>query len=203
MQLILITPETNAAEETEVINSFFARGLQRLHIRKPTFTDTDHSRYIDRIDRQFHHRLVLHSAFRLFNEYGLGGIHLNSKFRVDDRTWREVSDIPPDLISTSFHSWQEIEDNTFPYRYVFISPVFDSISKQGYKAGIDLHGAALTRRKMNENGRRCPGIMGLGGVGAPQIGILKEHGFDGAALLGSIWGAPDPVLAFQQCLVVG
>jgi thiamine monophosphate synthase len=40
-------------------------------------------------------------------------------------------------ISGSFHSWEEIRANRFPYTYVFISPVYDSISKAGYKAAID------------------------------------------------------------------
>jgi thiamine-phosphate pyrophosphorylase len=95
--------------------------------------------------------------------------------------------LPTTDISTSFHSWQEIKENNHPYKYVFISPVFDSISKKDYKAGIDLLGATTVKNELAESGKYCPGIIGLGGVDAQSIKTLHEYGFDGAAMLGAIW----------------
>ena len=89
-----------------------------------------------------------------------------------------------------------MRDNERPYGYVFISPVFDSISKAGYKAAIDLQQCAAVRQEVIKARGYCPQIIGLGGVGAEQVRILQANGFDGAALLGSVWGAEDVVGAF-------
>jgi thiamine-phosphate pyrophosphorylase len=107
--------------------------------------------------------------------------------------WDTISNIPNNTISTSFHSWAEIVENKFHYKYAFISPVFDSISKVGYKTAIDLSAINEVRRTCIIQQTYCPAIIGLGGVGINELPLLKKTGFDGAAMLGSIWLAKDPV----------
>ena len=202
MQLIVITREHNGRKETGVVNLLFTNGLQRLHLRKPSFSLNDTRHYIREIDEQYHSRIVLNGCFELMDEFMLGGVHLNSKVRNDRSKMKKVVNVPPHEISTSFHSWQEIKEDLFPYGYVFISPVFDSISKKGYKAGIDLLGANEIKRECVLGNRYCPDIIGLGGVGVEQIVPLKEKGFDGAAVLGGIWTSHDPVAAFKELIAV-
>jgi thiamine-phosphate pyrophosphorylase len=202
MQLIVITPEDNVKHEAKIVNDLFAVGLQRLHLRKPAFTLTDTRNYIREIDEQYHSRIVLCGSFELKDEYQVGGIHLNSKARKDPSILKIAAGIKPQLVSTSFHSWQEIREDLFPYGYVFISPVFDSISKQEYKAGIDLSGANEIKQEFLLENRYCPGIIGLGGVGSEQIILLKEKGFDGAAVLGGIWTSQDPLGTFKEMIAI-
>lgn len=187
MQTIVLTPEHTIPGETDRVNGLFAGGLQRLHIRKPGYSITEYRDYIAAIDPAHHHLLVIHNYYELYYELGLAGIHLNSTARTDEATWQQLGNIPPSVISTSFHSWQEIIDSTFPYAYVFISPVFNSISKAGYNAAIDLHGALTIKAQMIAENRYCPKIIGLGGVGEKELAILEKYGFDGGAMLGSIW----------------
>ena len=196
VNLILITPDTKVNNELQIINSLFANGLQRLHVRKPGFSYEEYKAYISNIDAQYYKHIVVCGAFELYIEMGLGGVHLNSHMRNDDTVWARIKHIPLAHISTSFHSWQEVRDNERPYGYVFISPVFDSISKAGYKAAIDLQQCAAVRQEVIKARGYCPQIIGLGGVGAEQVRILQANGFDGAALLGSVWGAEDVVGAF-------
>jgi thiamine-phosphate pyrophosphorylase len=196
MQLVIITPDTHNAKEADIVNSLFATGLRRLHIRKPHFTVDDYRALIGQISTQYHQYIVLGGCFELFHELELGGIHLNSAMRTNQSVWNQVKNIPQNKISTSFHSWQEIIDNTFPYGYVFISPVFDSISKTGYKGDIDIKQANSVKAKVTNEKGYCPQIIGLGGVGRSQVELLYRQGFDGAAMLGGIWMSADPVAEF-------
>jgi thiamine-phosphate pyrophosphorylase len=199
MRIIVITPEHMVPEELATVNRLFANGLQRLHLRKANYTDAAYTEYLQQIDYQYHNRIVLHSSFQLVERFGLGGIHLNSHCQKDEnvRNWARGL-VDKVTISGSFHSWEEIRANRFPYTYVFISPVYDSISKADYKADIDLNGAKALKQQLQAEGRHCPEIVGLGGISAAQIEELLEYGFDGAALLGSIWESDDPLKRFVE-----
>lgn len=198
MHLIVITPDNEVKDEITIINSLFDNGLRQLHLRKPLFTTEQYRNYIDAIDTWYHPRIVLCGSFDLLDEFSLGGAHLNSMVRNDKATVEQLKALPPSCISTSFHSWQEIEDNEFEYGYVFISPVFDSISKNGYNAGIDIKGAIRIKERMEQRNKYCPEIIGLGGVGIMQLSILHRNAFDGAAVLGAIWLSEAPVATFTK-----
>lgn len=60
-----------------------------------------------------------------------------------------------------------------------LSPIFDSISKNGYRSAFD-----LDEIKDMITGRH---VTALGGVTPDAFPILREKGFSGAALLGYIW----------------
>ncbi len=199
MQLIVITPEADIAHEGRLVNELFANGLQRLHLRKNANYDAnDYRNYIHSIDKQYHSRIVIYCCFELLAEFELGGMHLSAATRDDKEIGQIVSILSPSFISTSFHSWAEIRNNRFRYRYVFISPVFDSISKKGYNADINFDGLSETKIYLRERNIYCPKIMGLGGVNANNIGQLSAAGFDGGVVLGGIWLAEDPVAAFVK-----
>ncbi|MBX2907471.1 MAG: thiamine phosphate synthase [Taibaiella sp.] len=197
MNIVVITTDKHQPNEHDIIHSLFAEGLQRLHVRKPNLALSEVRSYIEQIDRSFRNRLVIHRHHELHREFGLGGVHISSFDRANPTILTATSHLPPDSVSTSIHAWNELKDLPFTCSYVFISPVFDSISKPGYNAGIDLH--ELSRIKSGQKGNSAfPGVYGLGGINATNIGILEQHGFDGAAVLGSIWMEPDPVAAFRK-----
>ncbi len=198
MKMLVITPEQNAEGEIEAVNAMFAAGLELLHLRKPSYSEQEYRKYIAAIKAQYRSRMVIHGFYHLFGELGLNGIHLNEAARKDTDIWLQLKHVSPSVISTSFHSWQEIMENVIPFRYVFISPVFDSISKTGYKAGIALDRANATKEELNRSKGYCPEIIGLGGVGAEELKILFQNGFDGGALLGSIWKSGQPAARFME-----
>ncbi|MBL7690771.1 MAG: thiamine phosphate synthase [Flavipsychrobacter sp.] len=199
MQIVLLTPENEMPHETGIANSLFAAGLQRLHLRKYGASEAQLTQYISAIHPQFRQRIVIHSHFHLLHDLGLGGIHLNTATRLSPTLSSITHGIPAEVTSTSFHSWQEITDNTIHYRYVFISPVFNSISKPGYLAGIDRTQLPTVKAQQKAAGI-APAIYALGGIDHTNISTLKNEGFDGAALLGSIWQAQDPLQAFTNTL---
>jgi thiamine-phosphate pyrophosphorylase len=66
---------------------------------------------------------------------------------------------------------------------VTLSPVFDSISKGGYKAGFPeeiLIGAA-------DKGFIDNKVVALGGISSSNIQSVKKLGFGGVAVLGTVW----------------
>ena len=80
-------------------------------------------------------------------------------------------------MSRSCHSLEEI-DNSKEKDYLFLSPVYPSISKPGY-----LPSFCLNDLKGKVDGR----IIALGGVTPKRLPELFEIGFGGAAMLGLIW----------------
>lgn len=83
----------------------------------------------------------------------------------------------------SAHSTAEIIDNP-GYDYYFLSPIYDSISKEGYKS-------AFSKAKLTEFLHAHPDIkvMALGGMTADKIDECREMGFAGVAFLGELWNA--------------
>jgi thiamine-phosphate pyrophosphorylase len=128
----------------------------------------------------------------------LGGIHITSLQR--EATDLRLPSVPREQFSSSFHKWSEIKHSQFDFGYVFISPVFDSISKTSYKAGVEFPGLEKLKRKMADMNRPVPEIFGLGGIDIPHIKILKEHKFDGAAVYGAVWKSSDPVRYIRHML---
>lgn len=67
--------------------------------------------------------------------------------------------------------------------YVFLSPIFDSISKAGYEAAF----TASRLQQAAADGIIDGKVIALGGVTANNIPLLKEWHFGGAAFLGDVW----------------
>lgn len=199
MKIVVLTSDTDRKNETAIVNGLFEVGLERLHIRKPGYNISEYKKFITSVDEKFHSRLVLHGGgFELWNEFSLGGIHLTSVQRGHPPV--EIERISKLQLSSSFHKWSEIRFCSIDFGYIIISPVFDSISKTNYKAGVDFRGLEKMRKSMEEEHRPLPEVIGLGGVDIPHLHILKEHHFDGAAVYGAVWKANDPVTFMKHML---
>ena len=94
----------------------------------------------------------------------------------------------------SLHSLQDLQLDLSGLDYVFLSPIFDSISKQGYSAAFEAEALAAALQTA-----RCP-VIALGGISTQNIPIAASLGFAGVAVLGSIWHGPDPVAEFRSLL---
>lgn len=98
-----------------------------------------------------------------------------------------------------FHSLEDMKQYrpSSTGQIVFLSPVFDSISKQGYKSEFSEQMNKFTQLKpelMAEiKGRN---IVALGGIDTDKIELARKVGFKGVASLGAIWSSKDPVEKF-------
>jgi len=185
--LVVITSPEYLPGEEDYLEALLEAGLERLHIRKPGgLSETS----LRRLAPKWHSRLVLHGGrdvVGLAQQYGVPQVHAHWH-----RPWlaEGAAGHPGEegiRLSASLHSWEEVQEVTpGVLEYVFLSPLFDSISKPGYMAG---HG--LLRRPAGV--APCK-LIGLGGIDADTIGQVIEHGWDGAAVLGHIWQQPEKAL---------
>jgi len=194
MQLILLSPPEAVPAETAVVGELLAGGLGRFHVRKPAWSRAEVAAYVAEIPTRYHARLVLHAHYSLAAEQRLGGIHLTAASRAG------LARLPPlrpgQTLSTAFHSLEEIRRHRRRYDYVFLSPVFDSLSKTNYPAAFDLSEVATELAKLRRPGY-VPQVIALGGIEAARLAAVQRAGFAGAAVLGAVWQSPDPVTAFR------
>ena len=182
--VIVITKPEMFPGEAEVVNTLFANGMQRLHLRKPGASEEEMAEWIGRIDLPFRQRIIVHDHHRLLRTMGLGGIHLNARnpeapawFSAERQKRRRVT------LSRSCHSLEEIAQWKGVCDYLFLSPIFDSISKGGYTS-------AFTRETLLQayhDGLFSKPVYALGGVSADNIRSIYDYGFAGAAVIGSLW----------------
>ena len=177
MKLIIISPPHYFKGEAEAVNALMARAQFTLHLRKPN-TETNALRtLINAIEPCYHSRLVLHDGFELSGEFSLQGLHLNRRNSLAPQHFKGT-------ISCSCHSWEEVEAYSTLVDYLFISPLFDSLSKANYHQ-------AFTHKELLEAQRRGlinTKVVGLSGITPDQLQYLYSLGFGGVAVIGSIWG---------------
>jgi Thiamine monophosphate synthase len=173
-RLIGITPSQSTPSEQERIIEFLANGIDFFHIRKPSLSVQELRDYLNVFPLEVRERLTLHANQSVALEMDLGGVHYNSKNPYPNSC-------PTGLRkSYSCHSLAEVENLRDTFDYVFLSPIYDSISKQGYKSHFSLEDLK-TSKAINDK------VIALGGVSKDKFKELKDYGFGGAALLGALW----------------
>lgn len=177
-QLILITKPTFFVAENTAIKKYLERpDIDFIHIRKPNATKAEVERLLQQIPSQYYNRLVLHDYHELAQQYHLHGVHLNSRNPEPPQGWQGA-------VSISCHSIDELaERRKEPFAYMSLSPIFDSISKQGYRATFTTEELL----KAHEQGIIDERVMALGGVTFDKISEIKQMGFGGAMILGDAW----------------
>lgn len=179
MNIILLTQADFFEGETSIVNKQFANGLQRLHLRKPEATKEELKAWIENIRLPYRKRIVLHDHHDLVQVYGLGGIHLNRR-NAEVPDWFSGDSFS---ISRSCHTISEITANQVDFDYVFLSPIFDSISKEGYHSPFSRDELLEAKRK----GILSKNVYALGGVTFENMNEIQNLGFYGAAILGAFW----------------
>lgn len=187
--ILVLTPEQTTPNDHEIIRQLFQAGLELFHIRKYWLNDTEMKAYLDAIDPVFHQRLVLHSHYHLAIEYGINRLHFREEDRLNKRHSMYKNEY---ILSTSIHDMDTFNDLDAIWQYAFLSPMYPSISKQGYGTAHTLL-STLAQRKNTH----CQ-LIGLGGIDAHNFKEVIQSGADGIALLGSIWQAPDPVAVYKN-----
>ena len=86
-------------------------------------------------------------------------------------------------LSYSCHSLSEVELRKPKMDYVFLSPIFDSISKRGYRSKFSLS----ELQKAGAEGIIDSRVVALGGITKDKLPLLQSLHFGGAAMLGAIW----------------
>lgn len=191
LRLIILTTPDFLPQEATALTAILDKGF-RLHLRKPGCNEKELAALIEELPASHRAGIVLHDHFILQQRYGLAGIHLNKR----------NPDIPSGYngsISRSCHSLEEITEYKKQTDYLFLSPIFNSISKQGYRSEFSMEQIRTAAHK----GIIDTKIIALGGITADNLTTVRTLGFGGAALLGDVWNryrSPDDTEAFLQHL---
>lgn len=169
---IAITPELIEPDEHLLIRQALGSGFHYVHLRHPGASLRDMRNLIEAIPARLHPRLKLHGHFDLLHSFNIGGVHLNSR----------CPSAPPGYrgnISCSCHSIEELKGLS-GMEYATLSPIFDSISKHGYRAKFtpdDL-------RRLDDV-TNVP-VIALGGITPERVDALAGYNFSGYAVLGAL-----------------
>ena len=175
MLKIAITQPYAIDGEVSIIRHLLANGFDIVHLRKPD-VDIDYCRdLLNQLTAQERARIVAHDFYALYDEYALRGVHIN----------RNIVAYPPNYKGThtrSCHSFEEVVRYKEECDYLFLSPIFDSISKLDYHSKFS-HDELLIA---SNNGVIDSKVIALGGVTLDKIDYLESLYFGGVAMMGAI-----------------
>lgn len=172
--LVAITLPHFFPSEAQIINHLFDHGLQLLHLRKPGAEPRLVQRLLEDVNPAYRPQITIHYHHDLAARYALGGVHLSRSHPSAPTSWQG-------RVSVSCHSFAEVQRFRSCSDYVFLSPIFDSISKSGYSSAFSTsillsHSSLIDSR-----------LIALGGVLPCHVPFLSRLCFGGAAVLGGLW----------------
>lgn len=183
MLWIAITSPSFMGGEVLFLRRLLSHGVDFVHLRKPGAAAGDCARLLDGLTAEERAHIVIHDFFELAVPYCLHGIHLNSR----------RSSVPEGYtghVSRSCHSLEEVRLWKPSCDYVFLSPIFDSVSKEGYCSAFSPEALDRAFSEGIIDGK----VIALGGVTPDRVREVRSFGFGGAAMLGCVnrlAGLPD------------
>ncbi|MCD6068877.1 MAG: thiamine monophosphate synthase [Bacteroidetes bacterium] len=192
MKIVLLSKTRFDETEVAVVTSLFENGLDTYHLRKPKLSTRQVKQILDTFPKQFHSRIIIHSHHQLARKYNLKGVHYTRTHlrRSFKNWWRKITlgISKSDLIKTSSSTKLSslYDDNEIEFDYVFLSPVFDSLTGK-FQSGFYEDGI---RAAINKSGKN---IVARGGVDIRRLEKIKEIGFYGMALGSCIWESKEPL----------
>lgn len=176
MKIIAITTPKVTDEDAHIIRRLLDMGVDIVHLRKPESGIGECRKLLSALDAEYRARIIIHDYPELYYEFSLRGIHIN----------RNITTLPEGysgLKSRSCHSLEEVVRYKNDYDYLLLSPIFDSISKVGYRSGFDTE----TLRQASQSGIIDSKVIALGGVTFERIDHLKRLNFGGVAMVGALY----------------
>lgn len=191
MRLIIISPPADTINETQAVHRILKRTSATFHLRKPNRETGQMADYLQRVPADLHRRIVVHDHPQLIDRFDLKGVHFSERLRCQqpEAIRRIRRRCPRCRISSAFHRIEDIPGHGGRFDEILLSPIFDSISKPGYRAAF---AHSDLRRLLSRSGHS---VVALGGVDADRIAVAADIGFSGVAVLGAIWSDADPEAA--------
>lgn len=178
--LIAITDGSPQSQDRQLLTSLLANGLDFIYWRTPA-DPADALRLPPAIQEAL-----------LVSAPSADDVHHPFKWHLKESDRYKLSDRSQSF-STSIHQLIAWPTLTGRAELVFYSPVFTSISKPGYGPTLPLDTIRVQVESIRQQSVQLPRLIGLGGIQAENIQLVRQAGFDGAALMGTLWQASDPV----------
>ena len=189
--LIVVSSPEMFENEPAVINQLFAVGLNLFHLRKPEAGEEELRDLLTAISEEYRPRVVLHQHHQLAKEFGIHRIHFKEaeRMKLTKSDYRSMENTKL-VFSTSVHSPEAFQTLNGVFRYAFFGPVFESISKPGYKPEKEM------KTDLRKHGSAK--LIGIGGITQINASSVFDKGFDGVAVCGTIWQSGNKVEAFEK-----
>ena len=182
LKISLISIPTLIPGEAELIRGFFDMGLDQYHLRKPGIDPQKLHAILDDLSSFELEKILVSGEPAEFDQYPLKGFHASGYFTAPGPCWK----------STSAHSLTEAKEKGSWANQVYISPVFESLSKPGYEnKGL--------RRELEAH-RIDVHWIALGGIHRGNLHLIHRMGFLQAAVMGAVWNSHDPVHAIGKIM---
>jgi thiamine-phosphate pyrophosphorylase len=179
MNVSVITCPEFLEREREAVEALFEAGLEVLHLRKPGASTESLKQFVEAIDTRFHPRITVHGRRSTLRALDVGGFHL-PRAEIEAVTGAQETE---KRLSCSCHTLEEIKASLMSCKYVFLSPIFDSISKSGYGAAFPAEALAAGQRAKIITQQ----VYALGGITPERLGQVRGWGFGGVGILGYLW----------------
>ena len=176
MRIIAITTPEVTDKDVFLIKGLLDCGVDTIHLRKPGSDINACRALLTVLTAAQRARIIVHDHPELYFEFSLKGIHINRNVTVYPNGYEGFR-------SRSCHSFEEVIKYKKDFDYLFLSPIFDSISKNGYLSGFSND----ELRKASSEGVIDEKVIALGGVTFEKIDYLKGLGFGGVAMLGALY----------------
>ncbi|MDE7369180.1 MAG: thiamine phosphate synthase [Muribaculaceae bacterium] len=184
-KIVVVTAPEPIDNEANKIERLLAAGTDIVSIRKPDIGERYVADLLENIRPEFMSRIKLHDYPGLARAFKTG-------FQLNSRNIT-VGGVPLSSLSKSCHTLDEVS-KYHGFEYVTLSPIFDSISKPGYKAKFDLNRLDLKSFSTK--------IVAMGGVTLNSLPALRAAGFAGAAFLGEVWRDKESFDSFIRYLAM-
>ena len=163
-------------EDAYLISNLLKMGIYSVHLRKPEASIHECRTLLAKLTKEERAKIIIHDYPELYTEFSLKGIHIN----------KNITSLPDGyngFKTRSCHSFEEIKKYKTEYDYLFLSPIFDSISKVGYKSGFTKEELL----KASTSGIIDSKVIALGGITLDMIPYFRELNFGGIAMIGGIY----------------
>jgi len=176
MKLIVMTKSTYFVEEDKILASLFDEGMEKLHLCKPGTPPMYAERLLSLLSEDYHKKIYVHDHYYLKNEYGLGGIHLESADAPLPNGYKGH-------FSRTCGNPDELKAAKKKAEYVFLKNVFADDAATDAETPLLPETLKLAARK----GLIDRHVYALGGINTETIRMAKDLGFGGVVVCEDLW----------------
>lgn len=198
MKLVIFSTSDRSLSEAKEVTQMFEEGLKAFHIKKIGFEKHEMEEYLKCIPSQYHKYITLHSNHKLRKSFKVGGLHISRTHRKKkyNSKWKlfKLKTFTRKLHFTrTFSKLSSLSANKTKYDYVFLSPVYEGISKLGHAGNFGNRSMSKFIQLSNSP------VYALGGLTIDKFEECHSVGFHGVGLLGYVWNNNDlsPIQAFR------
>ena len=178
---IVLSAPGPVAQEATLIHALFAAGMALFHIRKPGYSEKEVQQLLTQIDPEYYDRIALHQHHQVAKPAGIKRLHFPERIRLQQQE-QTLQDLIANgyTLSTSIHDQDSYYRLSGAFAYTFFGPYAPSISKPGYVG-------ATGTKDITGISKQGTALIAIGGLQAVNLREPLSTGFDGIAVLGSVW----------------